>query len=94
MKNKLYGLEEDLKIRLNDASFRKEWEKSEEDYQLGRILIQKRMKLKISQRQLAKKAHTTQAVISRIESMNSNPSVDLLRRIAQALGAKLRIEFQ
>lgn len=88
-----YTFEQHLKESLKDPKFRKEWEDSEVEYQLGRKLIEERLKRNISQRDLAKKAHTTQAVISRIEGMNSNPSIGLLKRLAEALGTKLKIGF-
>lgn len=93
MINKLYTLEDDLKKRLKNPEFRRSWEESELEYQLSRALIEKRLSKKISQRDLAKKANTTQAVISRIEAMNSNPSIGLLKRLAGAMGLKLKIGF-
>ncbi len=89
-----YTFEQHLKGSLKDPKFRKEWEDSEVEYQLGRELIEVRLKRNISQRELAKKANTTQAVISRIEGMNSNPSIGLLKRLAEALGTKLKIGFE
>lgn len=89
-----YTLEEDLKKRLKNPDFRKEWENSELEYQLSKLLIEKRLRKKISQRELAKRANTTQAVISRIEAMNSNPSIGLLKRLAEALGLKLKVSFE
>lgn len=94
MRNKLYTLQDDLKKRLKNPAFRKAWEESRAEYELGKALIEKRMAKHISQRTLAKKAHTTQAVISRIESMNSNPSLLLLKKIAEGLGSKLKIGFE
>jgi len=93
MRNKLYTLKNDLEKRLKDPEFRCLWQESEVEYQLARSLIEKRLKEKISQRHLAKKANTTQAVISRIESMNSNPSLRLLKRIARALNSRLEIRL-
>ena len=93
MKNKLYSLEDDLKKRLKDPEFCQLWQESELEYQLARKLIEKRLKQKISQRDLAKKVKTTQAVISRIENMNSNPSLNFLKRIADALDSRLEIHF-
>lgn len=93
-KMKFYTFEDHLQELLKNPKFRKEWEESELEYQLSRILIQKRLDKKISQRDLAEKANTTQAVISRIEAMNSNPSIGLLKRLAQALGVKLRVSFE
>lgn len=89
-----YTFEQHLKESLKDPKFKKEWEDSEVEYQLGRKLIEARLKGHISQRELAKKANTTQAVISRIEAMNSNPSIGLLKRLAEALGTKLKIGFE
>lgn len=93
MRNKLYTLEDDLKKRLKDPEFRRLWKESEVEYQLARKLIEKRLKQKISQRELAKQAKTTQAVISRIEGMSSNPSLELLKRLAKALDLRLEIRF-
>lgn len=94
MKSRLYTLKDDLKKRLKNPEFKKAWEESETEYQLSRALIKARLLKKISQRELAKKASTTQAAISRIESMDSNPSVLLLKRLAEALGTKLKIGFE
>lgn len=59
MRNKLYTLQDHLKESLKDPEFRKAWEESEAEYQLGKAIIEKRMAKHISQRELAKKAHTT-----------------------------------
>ena len=67
MRNKLtYTFEEDLAKRLKNPAFKKTWEESEPEYILAKQLIEKRLKKKLSQRDLAKKLHTTQAVISRL----------------------------
>ncbi len=55
--------------------FKKAWEESEVEYRLAKQLIDKRLAERISQRQLAKKLKTSQAVISRIETMQANPSL-------------------
>lgn len=91
---KVYTFRQDLKKRLKDPEFRKAWEESEAEYQIGRALIAKRIKERLSQKDLAKRAHTTQAVISRLEGMNANPSLDLLKRIASALNLHLKIQLQ
>ena len=94
MKNKLYyTFEEDLAKRLKDPEFKKIWEESEVEYQLSCKLIEARLKSKLSQRDLAKKVKTSQAAISRIEAMNGNPSLSLLKRIATALESKLSISL-
>ena len=91
---KLYTFQDDLKKRLKDPEFKKAWEDSEAEYQVGRALIAARIERKISQKELAERANTTQAVISRLESMSANPSVGLLQKIAQALNLKVKIRFE
>jgi alanine racemase len=59
--------------------------------QLTRELIAVRKTQHISQRELAKRAGTTQAVISRIENLDVNPSIGLLNRISVALGQSINI---
>ena len=82
-----------LKEQLKDPEFREEWEKSEDAYQVTRALIAGRIEKKISQRELAKRANTTQAVVSRIENMSTSPSVKTLSKLAKALDKKLEIRF-
>lgn len=85
--------EDYLKKQLKDSEFKKEWDKSEAHFQVGKLLIQSRIKAKISQRKLAQRAKTTQAVISRIENLTVSPTVNLLQKIAQAFNKKLEIRF-
>lgn len=94
MINRIYTFEEDLAERLRNPKFKKEWGKSETEYQLAREIIKKRLAQKISQRALAQKLKTSQAAISRIESMNGNPSLSFLKRLATALNSKLILQFK
>lgn len=82
-----------LERQLKNPSFKKEWEGSELQYRIGREIIRLRSEKNVSQRELARKANTTQAVISRIESMSENPSLKLVDKIATALGKRLVISF-
>jgi ribosome-binding protein aMBF1 (putative translation factor) len=90
---KVFTLQDHLKELLKDPEFKKEWEDSEVEYQLSCRMIEARLKNNLSQRELAKKVGTSQAAISRIEGMNGNPSIGLLKRIADALNTKLQISF-
>jgi len=96
MKNKikLYSSDDHLKELMRDPEFVKEWEKSEPEYLLAKEIIEKRINKKMSQRTLAKKLKTSQAAISRIESMNGNPSLSFLKRLASALNSKLILGFK
>ncbi len=93
MKKQIFTLDDHLKESLKDPEFKKAWEESEAEYQVSKALISQRMKYKLSQKDLAKKANTTQAVISRLESMSANPSIGLLQKIAGALNLRLKIQL-
>lgn len=93
MKRQNFTLQEHIKESLKDPQFRQDWEGTELEYQLSRALIAERLKHKLSQQELAKRANTTQAVISRLENMTANPSIGLLQKIAQALNLQLKIQF-
>lgn len=90
---KMISFESVLKEHLKDPEFRKEWERSEPEYQLNRAIIRARIDKKMTQKELAKKAKTTQAVISRIQNSSVSPTLAMVQRIAEALGKKLEIKF-
>lgn len=94
MARKIYTIQDHLKESLKDPAFRRAWEESEVEYQLSRQIIAERLQKNMTQGELAKKAKTTQAVISRIERMTTNVSIELLKRIAAAFGSKLRVQFE
>lgn len=52
-----------------------------------------RERAQLSQRELATRAHTTQAVVARIESGASNPSVGMFRRLLEAAGYEPKINL-
>jgi len=79
---------------LADPGVAREVKRLEPEYQLASSLIAARVKRKLSQAQLAKKAKTDQASISRLEGGYSKPSLSLLRKIAAALDANLFVRFE
>ena len=94
MKNKYYTFQDHLTESLRDPEFKRVWKETEPEYLLAKQLIKKRLEKKMSQRDLAKSVKTSQAVISRIETMNANPSLSLLKRIAKVLNTNLQLGFK
>lgn len=90
-KAKLGSFDKYFKESLKDPEFKKIWDESRVERELSESIIKQRIEKKISQQELAKRANTTQAVISRLENTEFNPSIDLLKRIASGLGSKLSI---
>ncbi|MFA5770540.1 MAG: helix-turn-helix transcriptional regulator [Patescibacteria group bacterium] len=79
---------------LTRKGFKKLNDKNELQFQLIRSLINARLKKKLSQKELAKRIGSKQPVISRLENMESHPTLSLLERISFALDTKLHIYFQ
>lgn len=91
-KTRYYTYEEIHRKLMKDPNFRREYEKLGPEFEIASALIEARIEGKITQAELAKKANTGQAVISRLENMNARPSLSLIQRIAEALG--LRVELR
>jgi len=62
-------------------------------YSLKKEIIRLRLEQGLSQNDLAKKVGTKQSSISRLESGDYNPSIDFLRKVANALGKDIEIRF-
>lgn len=92
--NDLTSWEDYEKKLMRRKGFRKLSEKNEPKYQLVRSLIGARLKRNLSQKELAKRIGTKQPVISRLENMESYPTLSLLERISIALDTKLYVYFQ
>lgn len=82
---------EHKKRLMRDPEFRAEYEALEPEYKLASALIQLRLSKGLTQEELAKKIHTKQAGIARLESGSSLPSLSTVKRVAEALDADLDI---
>ncbi len=60
----------------------------------GSLMRDLRKRHGLSQSRLARRAHTTQAVVSRIERGEASPTLDTLRRLLAALGWELDVELR
>lgn len=75
--------------KARDSEFAAEWDKR----QLARRIRELREAQELTQAELATRAHTTQSAIARLESGQVTPKLDLLQKIAAAMGLRLSIEF-
>ena len=82
---------EHKKRLMRDPEFRAEYEALEPEYKLAGALIQLRLSKGLTQEELARKLHTKQASIARLESGSSLPSLSTVKRVAEALDAELDI---
>jgi transcriptional regulator with XRE-family HTH domain len=81
---------EQMKDPVFAAAF--EWRKP--DFDIARQVIQQRLELGWSQAVLADKAHLPQSYIANLEDARSNPPLFILKRIAKALGCRLKVTFE
>jgi transcriptional regulator with XRE-family HTH domain len=62
--------------------------------EVGQLLKETRERHGLSQRRLARRAGTTQAVVSRIEQGAASPSVDTLERLLGAMGWEIDLRLR
>ena len=71
----------------------KELKENESEYEIIRDIIRVRKEKNLTQKELAEMVGTKQSNISRLESGSYNPSLELLKRIAIAMGKHLEIKI-
>ena len=86
-------LTEALKEQMKDETFRKEYESLGPEYDLISSLIDARKLSNVTQKQLADATGIAQSDISKIENGSGNPTIKILKRLADGLGMNLKIEF-
>ncbi len=92
-KLKFRNFDELEKEILSDPEVKRLYDEMEAEYQVISAVIGKRLEKKMSQKQLADRIGTKQSAISRLESGESNPSINFLSRVAKALGGELQIRI-
>ena len=86
-------LQELKKELMEDPEFRKEYEAIQPEMEITRALLEARIRSGMTQTELSEKSGISQADISRLENGTRNPSLALLKRLAEALDSTLKIEF-
>ena len=76
-----------------DPKFAKEYESGMQDYKLGVMLKIAREREGITQEELANRIHTKKTAISRIENHAEDMKISTLRKFADALNIKLKIDL-
>jgi len=82
-----------LKNQLKDPEFKKEWDNLEPEFNAIQAIIDARKKCNMTQKELAEKTGINQADISKIETGNANPTLQVLKRLADGMDMVLRLEF-
>lgn len=84
-----------LEEQLKDPEFAERFEDAGEAWDVAMRLAELRQRAGLSQKELARKLKTSQQNISRLESPSyEGHSLSMLRRVAEALGASVRVTFE
>ena len=73
--------------------FVKKYEAIQSEMDVIRAIVNARISQNMTQNELAKRTGINQADISKLENGTRNPSINLLKRLAEGMGMSLKIEF-
>ncbi len=83
-----------LAEQMKNEEFKKEYEALEPEFAIMQALIDARHNSGMTQKELSERTGIAQSDISKLESGNANPSLKTLKRLADGLGMKFKIEFE
>ena len=79
--------------QMRNEAFRKEYEKNQPELDIIRAIVEARASQHLTQKQLAERTGINQADISKLENGTRNPTINLLKRLADGMDMTLKIEF-
>lgn len=79
--------------KLQNPEVKAEYDALQPEYDIIQMLIHARISQNITQKELSARTGITQADISRIENGTRNPSLAMVKRIAEGLDMVLKVEF-
>ncbi len=79
---------------LKDSKVKAAYEEHTLEFTVAQKLISERLKVKMTQKDIAEKMGTTQSVIARLESGAQLPTIKTIQRYANALGKYPEIRFR
>lgn len=78
---------------MQNSEVRAEYDALQPEYDIIQAMIDARLQQNMTQKDLSAKTGITQADISRIENGTRNPSLNMVKKLAQGLGMQLKLEF-
>lgn len=79
--------------QLKDDEFREEWERSQPELDVIRAIVDARISQNLTQKELSERTGINQADISKLENGTRNPSLNLLKRLADGMDMMLELKF-
>ena len=90
---KMKTFDEMLAKQMKDEEFKKEYEAIQPEMDVIRAIVDARTSQNLTQKELSERTGINQADISKLENGTKNPSINLLKRLAEGMGITLKIEF-
>ena len=90
---KMKTLEEFIRKQMEKADFKKEYEAIQPEMDIIRAIVDARASRNLTQKELAERTGINQADISKLENGTRNPTIGLLKRLADGMDMILKIEF-
>lgn len=91
--NEMKTLDMYLNEQLQDDAFRQEWEENQPEMDIIRAMADARIAQNLTQKELAERTGIDQTDISKLENGTRNPSLKLLKRLADGMGMDLKLVF-
>ena len=79
--------------QMRDSDFQKEYEEIQPEMDVIRAIVNARTSQNLTQKELAERTGIDQSDISKLENGTRNPSIRLLKRLAEGMDMILKIEF-
>lgn len=79
--------------QMNNPEFAKEYADIQPEMDVIRAMVDARISRNMTQKQLAERTGINQSDISKLENGTRNPSIKLLKRLAEGMDMVLKIEF-
>ena len=79
-----------LNEQMQNEEFRKEYEAIQPEMDVIRAIVEARISQNLTQKELSERSGINQADISKIENGIRNPSLNLLKRLADGMGMSLK----
>jgi ribosome-binding protein aMBF1 (putative translation factor) len=86
-------LEQFKRNSFKNQKVRREYDRLQPEFALIKAILHARKEKGMTQKELADKMGSRQAVISRLETGRANPSLEFIKKLAKALGASLEIRL-
>ena len=90
---KMKKFDDFLEEQLKDETFRQEYQSIQLEMDVVKAIIDARISQNLTQKELAEKTGINQADISKLENGTRNPTINLLKRLAEGMDMVLKIEF-